>query len=44
VIERVARLEEIESHWSIEDVADLNDALDATAEATAEAQKKAHSK
>lgn len=33
VVERVATLREIEEHWSICDLADANDALDALIEA-----------
>jgi hypothetical protein len=39
VVERIASLEELERHYSIDDVADANDALDAMAEARAAAEK-----
>jgi hypothetical protein len=35
----VATLEEIERHWSLDDVATANEALDAYAEAQAQANK-----
>jgi len=40
VVQHVASLEELERWWSIEDVADANEALDATAEAEAEASRR----
>lgn len=39
MIERVATLQELETWYSINDVADRNDALDAWAEAKAEQSK-----
>jgi hypothetical protein len=39
-VEGAASLEEVERHWSLEDVADANDALDAWQEAKAAAHKK----
>jgi hypothetical protein len=44
VVERVATLEEIERHWSIDDLADGNDALTAYQRAMAEAQETAAKK
>ena len=40
MIERIASLTELETHYSIEDVADRNDALDAWHEAEAEHSQK----
>lgn len=40
-MENVARLPELDSHWSIDDVADANEALDAWHEAEAEAAQDA---
>ncbi len=39
IIEKVASLTEIETHYSINDLADMNDALDAWQEAQQEAGK-----
>jgi hypothetical protein len=39
VIEHAATLVELDTHYSIEDVASVNEALDAWAEAQASAQK-----
>jgi hypothetical protein len=41
VVERIATLEEIESHWSIDDLADAHEALDIQQEAEARAYRKA---
>lgn len=40
VLERVATLHEIETHWSLDDLLDANDALDAWQEAQAQAQNR----
>ena len=40
IVERVATLHEVETHWSIDDLADANEALDIKAEAEAKAAKK----
>lgn len=40
VLERVATLREIEEHWSILDLADANDALDAWLEAQGQPPRK----
>jgi hypothetical protein len=40
VVKRVASLQELETWWSIDDVRDANEALDAMAEAEAIASKK----
>ena len=43
-MERIASLQELETWYSITDVADRNDALDAWAEAKREAEEAARSK
>lgn len=42
VLERVATLSEIETHYSIDDIADKNEALDARLEAEARAHAEAN--
>jgi hypothetical protein len=44
VTERVATLQEIEDHWSLDDLVTANEALDAIKEAESEAQKRANKK
>jgi hypothetical protein len=39
ILKRVATLEELQTFWSIDDVADAIDAIDAMARAEAEAQQ-----
>jgi hypothetical protein len=39
IVERVATLEALESHWSLDDVMDANDAMDALEEARARGSK-----
>jgi hypothetical protein len=40
-VEKIATLHEIESHWSIDDLADAHEALDIRQEAEAKAYRKA---
>ena len=40
VVERIATLQEIETHWSIDDLADAHEALDIQYEAQAKAAQK----
>lgn len=44
MLERIATLQELETWYSITDVADRNDALDAWAEAKQEAEEKGRKK
>jgi hypothetical protein len=40
IIERHTTLQEVDVHWSIDDIADANEALDAWQEAAAEAERR----